>query len=149
MNMIDYVKMGLTDKYSDFSSRSTRPEFWWFQLGMFLASMVLMMLFGLLGFVIGDLGSGTIGFIVIFGLVGILGLGLIIPSLAITVRRLHDSGKSGWYYLFALIPYIGGLILLVLCIMETEPRTNKWGPIPGHQGDIVSDALIDFDRDVV
>lgn len=53
-----------------------------------------------------------------------------IPSLAVTVRRLHDTGKSGWYILLNLIPYVGGLIIFIFTVMDSEPGENKWGPNP-------------------
>ena len=54
----------------------------------------------------------------------------LLPSLSVTVRRLHDAGYSGWFLLLNFIPYIGGLILFILTVMDSEPETNRWGPNP-------------------
>ena len=61
---------------------------------------------------------------------GIVGLALVIPSIAVVVRRLHDTGRSGWWYLIALVPFIGGLVLLVFCVQPSAPGPNRWGPNP-------------------
>ncbi|WP_243398301.1 DUF805 domain-containing protein [Deinococcus koreensis] len=62
-------------------------------------------------------------------------LAVFVPSLAVTVRRLHDTGKSGWWYLIGLIPLVGGLVLLVFTVLDSEPGSNRWGPNPkAHEG---------------
>ena len=61
---------------------------------------------------------------------GLFFLATFIPSLAITVRRIHDIGLSGWFYLLILIPYIGGLIILVFTLVPSQKNDNKWGPVP-------------------
>ena len=58
------------------------------------------------------------------------GLGVILPTLAVIVRRLHDTGRSGWYYLMALIPLVGNIILLIFWVEDSKPGTNEWGPNP-------------------
>jgi uncharacterized membrane protein YhaH (DUF805 family) len=60
-------------------------------------------------------------------LYGLVALALFIPSLAVSVRRLHDINKSGWWYLIALIPLIGGILLIVWFATETKPEPNQWG----------------------
>jgi len=136
-------------KYADFSGRSTRNEYWWFVLANFLAMMVISILGGLIGgllsFVLGDLGS-LLG----IGLLMIYTVATIIPSLSVLVRRLHDVGKSGWFYFIALIPLVGSIILLVFLAKESEAKTNKWGPVPGHSSSAgLADTLIDYDKEIV
>ena len=96
-------------RYADFNGRSRRSEFWWAQLTV-----------GILGGVIG---------MIIPNLSWIWSLAVLVPSIAISIRRLHDIGKSGWWYLIILIPLVGTIILLVwFCTDSTED--NQWGPNP-------------------
>lgn len=88
-------------KYVTFSGRASRSEYWWFALFSFI-----------------------VGFIPVVNLLGLL---LILPGLAVAVRRLHDIGKSGWNFLWVLIPFLGALYLLWLYIQESQPSANKWG----------------------
>ena len=57
-------------------------------------------------------------------------LGLIVPSLAVSIRRLHDIGKSGWFILISLVPVIGGIILIIFSLMDSQPGSNAYGPNP-------------------
>jgi uncharacterized membrane protein YhaH (DUF805 family) len=107
----------------DFSGRSTRREFWLFQLQMPIVVLLVMMFGSLLGL------EGTTGRI----LLGILALGLIpwfIASLAISVRRLHDHDKSGWFLLLGIIPWIGGLIQLIMMLWPGDNGENSYGYDP-------------------
>ncbi len=106
---IDPVK----NQYADFNGRTGRKAFWMFVLVSFLISFVLSVLDGVLG---------TVFFGVIFS------LGVLVPSIAITARRLHDTGKSGWWQLIGLIPFIGTIILIVLCVLKGDAGSNKYGP---------------------
>ena len=63
-------------------------------------------------------------------LVSLYALAVFIPMLAVSVRRLHDIGKSGWWYLVGFIPYIGALVLLVFFVKDSQPGENKWGANP-------------------
>ena len=122
----DIYKSVVTEKYADFSGRARRAEYWWFLLVNFGV------LFGL-GFVSLILGSAsdTLG-----GLGGILyavyALGVIVPSFAVTVRRLHDTGKSGWMVLIWLIPLVGWIILLLFYFTDGDPGSNQYGPSPKY-----------------
>ncbi len=103
-------------KYADFSGRARRTEYWMFALFNFIFLMVALLL---------DVLLGTIA--VFYALYA---LAMLIPSLAVGVRRLHDVGKSGWMLLIAFIPIIGGIWLLVLYLTDSQLGTNKWGPNP-------------------
>ncbi len=108
-------------QYADFKGRARRKEYWTFILIHVLISFVL----GLI--------DGVISYLLEFPvpiLSSLYLLGTLVPSLAVLVRRLHDSGKSGWWFFINFIPGIGGIILLVLLFMDSEAKTNKWGHSP-------------------
>ena len=111
-------------RYADFNGRSSRSEYWWAYLGIILITFVVGLVSGLLGETIG-------GFIFL-----IFYLAILVPSIAIGVRRLHDLDKSGWFYLLALVPLVS-LILLVWFCMKGTDGPNRFGPDPlGHTGDV-------------
>jgi uncharacterized membrane protein YhaH (DUF805 family) len=75
-----------------------------------------------------------------FGLMFTYAFVVFVPSIAVTIRRLHDIGKSGWWYCIAFVPFIGGLILLVLTLLDSEPDRNEYGPnpkVPGHANVVI------------
>jgi uncharacterized membrane protein YhaH (DUF805 family) len=94
-------------KYADFSGRATRSEYWWFVLCEVL----------ILG--IASLISDT--------LPGLFALALVLPALAVGARRLHDTGRSGWWLLLMLVPFIGGLFLLYWAVLPSQPSANAFG----------------------
>lgn len=116
----------LTNKFADFNGRARRKEYWMWTLYctiILLISMALDNLFGLTFEFLGqDLGYGWL--YLIFGIIQF------IPGLAVVVRRLHDVGKSGWYYLIILIPLIGFIWILVLLCTDGVNEENKWGTNP-------------------
>lgn len=116
----------LTNKFADFNGRARRKEYWMWTLYctiILLISMVFDNLFGLTFEFLGqDLGYGWL--YLIFGIIQF------IPGLAVVVRRLHDVGKSGWYYLIILIPLIGFIWILVLLCTDGVKEENKWGTNP-------------------
>lgn len=124
----DYVAWALLPlrRYADFNGRSTRKEFWMFMLGGNIVTSVL----GLIALADTDFGhTGAIGNLA-FGMIALVILGVIIPLIAVQVRRLHDQDKSGFLALLNLIPYLGFLVVLVLmCVPGTEGE-NKYGPDP-------------------
>lgn len=122
------VNTVLKQKYADFSGRARRSEYWYFVLAYFVAIVALEILGVILGAIAKPLG--VLVLIVLFVAI----LGIIVPSLAVGVRRLHDTGKSGWFLLFGLIPFVGGLILLVFMVMDSTPGPNQYGPNPKEAG---------------
>ena len=102
-------------QYLDFSGRAQRMEFWMFVLFNFLISLGL----AIIDYVIG------LGF-----LQPLYGLAVLIPAIAVSVRRLHDTGRSGWWLLIGLIPLIGIIILIVFYVQDSHPGDNAWGPNP-------------------
>jgi len=120
-----YFKKVVTEHYADFDGRARRSEYWYF----LLFNIVIMIPLYIVG-IIGAASETLILSILGFGLYGLVALALIIPSIAVVVRRLHDTGRSGWYYLMAFIPLVGGIILIVFLVEDSKPGSNKWGANP-------------------
>ncbi|HET9029513.1 MAG TPA: DUF805 domain-containing protein [Candidatus Aquilonibacter sp.] len=114
-------------KYATFTGRARRAEYWWFALFNVLALVVLEVIFGVFGAVLGS--KNPIALIFALPLFAYI-LAIIVPSIAVGVRRLHDVNQSGWLILLNLIPGIGPLILLVLSLLPGTPGENKFGPDP-------------------
>jgi uncharacterized membrane protein YhaH (DUF805 family) len=123
---MEYMWMPLR-RYADFSGRSRRKEYWLFNLGVVLTYTVLLIVSFASSGPDGEPGA-------VFGLVGLLFVGiwlaLIIPSLAVLIRRLHDQERSGWFILLAFVPVIGGLVLLVFTLLPGTPGENRYGADP-------------------
>jgi uncharacterized membrane protein YhaH (DUF805 family) len=100
--------------YANFEGRATRPEYWWFMLFTFL------------------LQAG--GSIISEMLAGLIGLALLLPSLAAGARRLHDVGRSGWWLLIGFIPLIGLLVLIYWCVQPGTAGANEYGEPPAPSG---------------
>lgn len=122
MSPIDYMKLALS-RYADFSGRSRRMEFWMFAVMNIGASIVASILDGILG--MSGMIAGAYGPVSL-----IVGLGLLVPGIAVAVRRLHDQDKSGWWLLIALVPIIGAIALLVFYFLEGTKGDNRFGPDP-------------------
>jgi uncharacterized membrane protein YhaH (DUF805 family) len=108
---------------ADFSGRSRRKEYWYFQL----FNAIVMIFIGLFAVAFSDQGKPAM---IPFGMMFAYGLILFVPALSVTIRRLHDIGKSGWWYFIAFIPLIGGIILFVFTLLDSEPYANPWGLDP-------------------
>lgn len=109
-------------KYAVFSGRARRKEYWFFVLFNIIISIVLVFIDVAAGLYNQESGLGMLS--------GIYSLAVIIPGLAVTVRRLHDTDKTGWWVLIALIPLIGAIVLLVFMLLDSQPGENKYGPSP-------------------
>ncbi len=112
--MINVLKNEFFGKYFDFKGRTNRKDFWLAALGCFLLVFVCSFVLGFIGGLLGDTATN-----IAMVLVYILELAVLIPGLAIEVRRLHDIGKSGWWLLIGLIPF-GGIVLLVFYCMDSK-----------------------------
>jgi len=109
-------------KYAVFSGRSRRKEYWFFVLFNVIVAIVLSII---------DVALGTFSSSSNIGLLsGIYSLAVIIPTLALSVRRLHDTDRSGWWILISLVPLIGSIVLLVFYVMDSTPGQNRFGPNP-------------------
>ena len=109
MQMVTYWKRAVLENYANFSGRATRPEYWWF----FLANLILSVVLGFLPF-IGNIYS----------------LAVIVPGIAAAMRRLHDTGRSGWWLLLVLIPIVGWIIVIVWLATPGNPEANEQGAPP-------------------
>ncbi len=109
-------------QYADFSGRARRKEYWMFVLFNIIFAMMAVIFDNLLGLAIEGIGYGPI--------YGLYALALLIPGLAVGVRRLHDVGKSGWMILISLIPLIGTIWLIVLLVTDSNPGENQYGQNP-------------------
>ncbi|WP_432540601.1 DUF805 domain-containing protein [Kineococcus sp. SYSU DK002] len=123
MNPIEAVTSVLRD-YATFRGRARRAEYWWWTLARLVLTVLACVLVLLVDATGVDLLSTALGVTLVVGY-----LGLLLPSLAVTVRRLHDTGRSGWWYLIAFVP-LGGLVLLGFECTESTPGPNRFGPNP-------------------
>lgn len=113
--IMDWFKKGLRN-YANFSGRARRKEYWYFvlvQMGLVIIAMILDTI----------IFNSEIGLFYI-----VVALGLFLPGLAVTIRRLHDTSRSGWWFLISILPLIGSIILLVFLASDTKFETNQWGP---------------------
>ena len=127
MGFMDALTTVFRTKYATFSGRASRSEYWWGYLGLAVTSTVLQIL-AMVG-TIALLDFGQIAALPsLIALVGVLGL--LIPSITVTVRRLHDTGKSGWMALLIFVPCIGIILWLVWMIEDGQAHENTYGPVP-------------------
>lgn len=110
-------------KYADFQGRARRKEFWMYVLFLFIVGL-------LVGAVGGVASGGDPTNPLPLSLTGIFWLATIIPNLAVAVRRLHDTDRSGWWILIGLIPVVGFIVLIVFYASAGTPGPNKFGPDP-------------------
>jgi uncharacterized membrane protein YhaH (DUF805 family) len=130
-------------RYADFSGRSRPLEYWMFALGITIVATALIVLL-MAGTDFSPDSSGAVSGLtrLSLALIVIFALGIIVPSLAVQVRRFHDQDKSGWFVLLGFIPYIGGLITLVFMCLPGTRGPNRFGDDPldpageAHLGDV-------------
>ena len=113
------INKALAQNYCNFSGRASRSEFWWYVLFTAILGFAI-------GLVLGIFGAGT----TVTSLVqGFISLVLLLPSLGVSVRRLHDVDKSGWWVLISLIPLVDAIVLLIWYCKDSGPA-NQYGPVP-------------------
>ena len=103
------------DHYAKFDGRASRSEFWWWVLFAILVSIAANIIDAIIGAPIFSL---------------IVGLGLLLPNLSMSIRRLHDTNRTGWWILIGLIPLIGFIVLLIFYLEQSNPGPNEYGPPP-------------------
>jgi uncharacterized membrane protein YhaH (DUF805 family) len=130
---MDWMLMPLR-RCADFEGRSRRMEYWMFYLFTLLLGLGFMLILGVVVLPLYTMGlseNAMMTIIIPLYFIGfLLSLGLVVPSLAVAVRRLHDQDKSGWFLLLALIPFVGGIIFLVVMCLEGARGPNRFGPDP-------------------
>ena len=114
--------LAVLKNYAGFSGRARRKEYWMFTLFNIIFAIVAMLLDNVLGIAMAEIGYGP--------LYGLYTLAVFIPGLAVSVRRLHDVGKSGWMILIVLIPIIGAIWLIVLLVTDSNSGENQYGSNP-------------------
>lgn len=114
--------LGVLQKYAVFSGRARRKEYWMFFLFNLIISIILAVVDKMTGSFVEDVGMGIFE--------GIYSLAIIIPSIAVSVRRLHDTDRTGWWLLIGLIPLIGAIVLIVFMVQDSKPGHNQYGPNP-------------------
>lgn len=134
VSFLEAIKRGFSN-YCVFTGRASRSEFWWWQLFVQLVGLVLSYhQFYIIFTHMGDLeaiGSSSAGFLGILG--NLFGLAVLLPSLGLLWRRLHDSGHSGWNVCWGFLPFIGMIILLVYTLQPSQPFANQYGEVPNLQ----------------
>jgi uncharacterized membrane protein YhaH (DUF805 family) len=120
-------------RYAEIEGRSRRKEFWMFNLINFIISMLIYV-----PAIYIAAAYDNQALIVIYWLYS---LALLVPSFAVSVRRLHDAGKSGWNLLIGIIPLIGFIWLLVLFVSDSQEGSNEWGPNPKSNLDLSNETL--------
>jgi len=125
-------------KYASFTGRARRSEFWWFWLFNLIVTVILNIIDNAVGWIV-DLGSETINTgsgIITFanGDIGALStiwaLVVLLPFLSVTIRRLHDTDRSGWWWWIWLVPCVGPIVLLVFMLLDSTPGDNRFGANP-------------------
>ena len=116
--LVSYWKKVVLENYANFDGRARRAEFWWY----FLANLLISIAFNIVDAVIGlGMGAGI-------GVLGLIySLAVLVPGLAVGVRRLHDTDKSGWWLLLVLIPIVGIIVLIVFWATDGQPNVNQYG----------------------
>lgn len=108
--------------YAVFQGRAQRKEYWMFYLFNVLIVFVLALFDAMIGTADPTTGWGLFS--------GLYSLAVLVPAIAVSIRRLHDTGRSGWWLLVGFIPVIGFLVLLVFMVLDSEPGENQYGPNP-------------------
>ncbi len=126
MGFTEAVK-SVFSNYTNFSGRARRSEYWYFVLFNMLINFVLSTLMALGGGYSDEMSAFAM---IIAGLMSIYGLVAIIPGIAVSIRRLHDTGRSGWNLLWGFVPLIGSIIVLIFMATDSVQGENQYGPNP-------------------
>lgn len=135
MQPIEAIKTCFS-KYVNFKGRARRSEFWWWYLFVMVVQIIAQAIDRLLGFGSTDIetGTGTISVASSGGPISAIAmLALVLPTIAVGVRRLHDTDKSGWFYLLYLIPCVGFILMIIFNVKDSGPD-NQYGPNPKNPG---------------
>ena len=133
MSFKEAIYICLKQKYSTISGRASRAEYWWFTLFMYLVYIVIYTLSAVMMFYL-HRGSGAqmFGALLVSGLMSIISILLVVPSICVGIRRLHDIGRSGWWILLSFVPIVR-FVILVFTLMPSQPTANEYDENPLEQ----------------
>ena len=114
--------LGVLKKYAEFGGQAQKAEYWFFFLFTILVSVVLGIIDRITGSFMPQVGMGLLGVL--------YSLAVFIPTLAVSIRRLHDTGRSGWWLFIGLIPLVGVIVLIIFMVQDSNPGENQYGPNP-------------------
>lgn len=129
--MIEWYKKVVFENYANFSGRARRSEYWYFTLANIIIAISAMVIDNVAGINFAPIPYGPLYLIV--------ALATFLPGVAVAVRRLHDVGKSGWFFFIVLIPLIGSIWLLILFFTEGEKGANQYGSDPKNESDEINE----------
>lgn len=118
MPIVDYWKLAVVSRYAKFDGRANRAEYWWFALANAIVQIVLF-----------ALSRAATIFLVLYLAYA---LALLIPSIAVGIRRLHDTNRSGWWLLISLVPCVGLIVLILVFATQGDTRPNRYGTGSDH-----------------
>lgn len=130
LGLLAYFCRAIAQNYANFRGRARRKEYWAFYLFWAIAFFALLGVGVALDEASGNFESDSSAPLASLGLLGLFIAATLLPSIAVTVRRIHDLGLSGWFYLLIFLPYVGGLIIFVFALIPSQKHDNKWGPVP-------------------
>jgi uncharacterized membrane protein YhaH (DUF805 family) len=129
--MIEWYKKVVFENYANFTGRARRSEYWYYTIASSIISIILMVVDNAAGLTFGVSNSGIIGMIYSFA--------VLLPGLAVLIRRLHDVGKSGWFLFIVFIPLAGIIWLFVVLCTEGDNGTNEYGADPKDEFDEINE----------
>jgi uncharacterized membrane protein YhaH (DUF805 family) len=125
-------------RYAEFSGRSQRKEYWMFELLVAIVYIMCAIIMSMGAPTIdpytGAVSGGSALYTIGLSLLGLFGLATIIPAIAVAIRRLHDTDRSGWWILIGLVPLVGAIVLLIFYVTDGTPGPNRFGPDPKGRG---------------
>ncbi len=128
MGFMDALTTVYRNKYATFSGRASRSEYWWGYLGYVVIATVLQIVALVGAAALLNVNESLAGLALLVPMLALVGM--IIPSIAVSVRRLHDTGKSGWMLLIIMIPCIGFILWIVWMVEDGQAHDNAYGPVP-------------------
>ncbi len=132
MTFIEAVETCMIKKWSTISGRASRSEYWWFTLFITIAGFAIGIVCVLLAVAMAAYENYAVLFGAMLGLLGIMfTVAILPPSICVSVRRLHDIGRSGWWYLINAVPYIGGIVFFIFTLLPSQPEENEYGSYAG------------------
>lgn len=117
LGFTESVKRAFGSDYCKFTGRASRSEYWWFALFNFIVYAIIATIF--------NPNGSTYSIIT-----GIYGLVVLLPSIGLSIRRMHDIGRSGWWILINLVPVVGWIVFIVFACQPSQPQENQYGPVP-------------------